>query len=332
MEKSSRVPSDYRPMDGKISAKQGELSAMIGNKMANVQIETKAADTITIGRSVSGNLPTPVLLPGVNPIVYPATILDYISSTSISAPIVTIINEVAGEGDFDWTAEGSMKPKIDFGFETQEIKAKKLAAHSKLSREMLTDIPFIQTESARIMREKYERKLSANVYGGDGTGENICGITYFAPAYAQTCLNGKIENPGLSEVLFASATQVRNLGFNGRLTAFVNPCDWATEATRKDGEGRLLEMNKLLEGITVVPVAEVEQGKYLVGDLSVYTLFVYENFSMTYGYENDDFTRNLVSVVAEGRIFGHVSNNKTGALVKDDIYSVIALITKEEEE
>ena len=322
--------SAYNPMGDIINKKGAELSALRTNKQGNLVIATKAAETITVG-GLTASLPVPQMLPGVNAIVHPETVLGYISSQNITNPIVSIVNEKAGEGDFGWTAEGTLKPKMDFDFDTQEFKAKKLASHAKMSKEMLDDIPFIQSETQRIMREKFERKLSAAVFSGDGTGENIFGVTYFASPYTQTCINGKIEGPGVSEVLFASATQIRNLGFNGKLTAFVNPCDWAAEMTRKDGEGRLLEMNRILEGITVVPVSEVDPGKYLIGDLSVYTLYLYDNFNTTYGYENDDFTRNLITIVAEARCFGLVSDNKRGALIYDDIYSVLALILKDNE-
>ena len=315
-----------------ISAKKSELAAMKENKMLNAVIQSKAADTITVAGNISPQpnayLPTPAILPGVVPIAHPDNILDYIRTQTITSPNVVVVNEVSGEGDFDWTAEGALKPKVDFGFATQDEKASKLAAYAKISREMLDDIPFMQAETSRILREKFDRKLSSAVYGGDGTGESIKGITYFAPAYVQTCLNGQVENAGLSEVLFAAATQIRNLGFGSPQVAFVNPCDWAAEMTRKDTLGHLLEINKLLEGITVVPSSEVAPGEFLIGDVSAYTLYIYDNFSTTYGYENDDFTRNLVSIVAEGRVFGFIPDNKLGALVHDSIDSVVSLINK----
>ena len=316
-----------------INEKASELASLQHNKNGSVSIEVKAADVISTTGSITSQpnpyLPAPTMLPGVNPIVHPKSrILDFIHTVTITSPIVLTVNETAGEGDYNWTAEGTLKPMLNFGFETQEVRAKKLAAHAKLTREMLTDIPFIQSETSRIMRDKYDRKLSGAVYSGDGSGDNIFGITHFAPAYTQTCLNGKIENPGLSEVLFAAATQIRNIGFDGALVAFVNPCDWAAEMTRKDTIGRLLEMNKLLEGITVVPTPETVSGQFLIGDLSVYTLYMYEAFNMMYGYENDDFTKNLVSLVAEGRVFGFMSDNKKGALVHDSVPSVLSLIAK----
>jgi hypothetical protein len=97
---------------------------------------------------------------------------------------------------------------------------------------------------------------------------------------------------------------------------------------RKTVDGELLEVDKLLEGITVVPTTEVKPDEFLVGDLDKYTLYVYENFMINYGYENDDFRRNLVSLVAESRVFGFVPENHKGAFVKDTIGHVKGLIAK----
>jgi len=275
-------------------------------------------------------LPAPTIQAGVVAIVHPRNrILEFVRTQPISTPSLVVTNEVSGNGDFEWTAEGALKPYVDFEFKTETVQARKLAAFSKASREALSDISFMQSETERIISDKYERKLSTEVLNGTGTGDSIFGISTFAPAYIQTCLNGKVESPELSEVLFAAATQIRGLGFEGALVAFVNPCDWAAEMMRKNPLGELLEMNKLLEGINVIPTSEVNPGDFLVGDLSVYTLYVYENFSINYGYENDDFRRNLVSLVAESRVFGFLPDNHKGALVADSIDSVKSLIAAE---
>ena len=274
-------------------------------------------------------MPAPAIQEGVVAIVHPKSkILDYVRTQSIGNTSLVVTNEVPGIGDFEWTEEGALKPYVDVEFKTETVSARKIAAFTKFSKEALTDIPFMQSETERIISDKYERTLSKEVFGGDGVGDSIYGVSTFAPAYTQVCLNGKIDSPGLSEVLFAAATQVRTLGFEGNLVAFVNPCDWAAEMMRKNTLGELLEMNRLLEGINVVPTAEVTPDKFLIGDLSVYTLYVYENFNISYGYENDDFRRNLVSMVAESRVFGFLPDNHKGALVADSVASVKSLIAE----
>jgi len=329
----AQIIGNANPADRLISNNASELKALKNKQYGEVRLELKAADVITTTGNITPQpnayMPTPHVLPGVNAIVHPRSrILDFVRVVHVDSPLIVVVNETAGEGNFNWTAEGAPKPQLDFGFKTETVQARKLAAHAKLSREMLDDVDFIKNETNRIMREKYQRILAEAVYNGNGTGENIYGLTYFAPGYTHTSLNGKIADPGLSEVLFASATQIRNIGFEGLQVAFVNPSDWAAEMTRKDADGHLLEMNKLLDGITVVPTSEVQTGKYLIGEAGQYTLYVRNEFTLTYGYVNDDFTKNLITIVAEGRVYGFVSDNNKGAFVADTVASVAALIAK----
>jgi tetrahydromethanopterin S-methyltransferase subunit B len=280
-------------------------------------------------------LPAPTIAAGVVPVMQTQPkILDAVRKQPITTPSLVTINRTPVEGDFEWTAEGSIKPFLKFGYETELVTARKLPARTKTSREALSDIAFIQADTEMILEDTYKRKLSSEILNGDGQkssvdGEyRILGLKHYAPTYVQVCMNGSIENPGISEVLKAAATQIRNMGAEGQLVAFVNPCDWAIETMRKDKNGALLDVSKLLDGITVVETGEIETGEFLIGDLSVFTLYVYEDFEISYGYSNDDFDRNLVSVVAEGRVFGFVSSNNVGALCADSIASVKALIAK----
>ena len=336
--KSSMENGGYKVTEPKktlrdlVSEKAVDLKGLTNNKQGNLVLELKAApDFISVTGNVTPQpnayIPAPEILPGVVAIVHPRSrILEHIRTQTINNTSIVVTNEEPGDGDFEWTLEGALKPYVDVQFITETENVKKVAAFSKLSKESLSDIPFMQSETIRIITDMYERKLAREVLNGDGLLGNISGVTAFAPAYVQTCLDGRIQAPELSEVLFASATQIKNLGFEGSLIAFVNPCDWAAEMMRKNTLNELLEMNRLLEVITVVPTSEVDPDQFLIGDLSVYTLYVYEGFNINWGYENDDFRRNLVSLTAESRVFGFVPRNHRGALCFDSVSNVQSLI------
>jgi len=48
--------------------------------------------------------------------------------------------------------------------------------------------------------------------------------------------------------------------------------------------------------------------------------------NMSVGYENDDFTRNMVTILCEARLVSYIKGNDTGAFVESDIATDIALI------
>ena len=355
-EKLLRVRSELESIKGGASRSNGKKSIAdmvedVADDIKSLQVQQSGGVKIDvkmgrkdapdfIGRSPNTNFAgvehepnilNNTVLPGVVAIIHPTShVLEHVRTQTITNPSIFVVNEVVGEegGDFEWTEEGALKPYVDFGFEVESVTARKIAAFSKTSREMLADVPFMQAETTRIITGKYERKLANEVLRGVGGNDSIFGVLHYASDYTQLCLNGKVVKPGLSEVLFATATQIRNMGFEGMLTAFVNPCDWAAEMMRKKDDGELLKMNELLEGITLVPTGEMSPDEYFIGDMSVYTLYVYENFAISYGYENDDFRRNLISLVAESRMYGFVPMNHYGALVADSVANVAGLIAK----
>ena len=274
-------------------------------------------------------LPVPYVNPTINPVVSPSQrILEYVSIGTASRPTIVLINEVNGEGDAEWVPEGGLKPLMDFDFATQDAKAKKIAVRVKLSDEMLDDIDFMASETERLVYDKLMRKLRADVLSGDGTGNNIKGVSEYAGGYAQTCLNGKIQSPGLPEVLKVSSSQIKSLGFDGTQVAFVNTCDWTESSLRKNANGSLLDYSEILKGIEVVETGEMTVDNFLIGDLSKYQFYIYRDYTLEYFLDSDDIKNNTITARAEMRVIGVMSDNNVGALVKDTISNVISLIEK----
>jgi HK97 family phage major capsid protein len=296
--------------------------------------DMKAAALIT----TSNILPTPnpyfpstTVLPGIVPVTRPSQrVLDYVSKGTISTPNIALINEVNGEGDAAFVAQGALKPLADFDFKTEDAKVKKIAVRVKISDEMLEDVDFMAAETERLIFDKLQRFLRTKILSGTGTGEEIKGVAAYAGGYVQTCLDGKITAPGLPEVLKAAVSQIRSLGFDGKLVAFVNPCDYTENVLRKDANGQLLDLSGILSDIDVIDTGEIAPDNFLIGDLSKYRFYVYKDYSIRYGYglngSNSDFETNVITIVAEMRVVGIMSQNEIGALVKDSISSVVAEI------
>lgn len=296
-----------------------------------LDLDTKAAGTILTTTNVTPQpnpyLPAPQIIGGVNRLVQTRQVItDYISKGTISEPRVVWVNQVSGEGDAEFVGEGELKKLVDSKWETEIENAKKVAAVVKISEEMLDDIPWMESEIDRLLRNKVDREINEQVLSGDGTGANLEGITPRVGGYVQACLNGKVEGPGLAEVLLAAATQIRSLGFTGRLIAFVNPCDGAASKMRKDADGNIVDLTGVLDNITVVETPEIAAGNFLIGDMSLFILEVYKALRVEIGWENDDFRRNLRTIIAEARVLLRISSNDLGAFVYDTFANVQTLI------
>ncbi len=51
---------------------------------------------------------------------------------------------------------------------------------------------------------------------------------------------------------------------------------------------------------------------------------------MKVGYENDDFTKNLMTILVEARTVHYIKNNHLNAFVQGDFATAIAAITSDE--
>jgi HK97 family phage major capsid protein len=89
----------------------------------------------------------------------------------------------------------------------------------------------------------------------------------------------------------------------------MNPADWTRIALLKDGDGKYIFGNPgtavepRLFGKPVVTTLGMAVDKFLVADFTAAaTLYDRWTARVEIGYENDDFTRNMLTVLAEERV------------------------------
>ena len=83
-----------------------------------------------------------------------------------------------------------------------------------------------------------------------------------------------------------------------------------------------------VSGIRVVSNTGIPVDNFLVGDFSKAGVRFKEGLTINVGYENDDFTKNLVTILAEARLVQRVKSNHYGAFVKGVISTSITALTK----
>ena len=80
-------------------------------------------------------------------------------------------------------------------------------------------------------------------------------------------------------------------------------------------------------GALIVEDNNIPVGYFQMAILDYYRILIYKDFALTWGWENDDFTKNLVTAVAEMRIHQFFSENHTGAFIYDSFANVKTAIT-----
>jgi hypothetical protein len=295
-----------------------------------IPLKVKAAITMTEGASLNNSayLPNVQVLPGiVQPIRVQATFWERLRKGATKANPLVWVNKHNVQGAAAFTAEGNLKPSVSFELESESSVPKKIPAKTKISTEMLTDIDYIAGEVVNELLYQVDKGSNAGVLTGNGIAPNPKGVTGYASAYTLASINGVIA-PNNSDAIRAAIAQLRSLNVDGPLTAFINPIDAAVMDLAKSLQGQyVLAPFTTADGrnIAATPVVEdnnIAVGYLLLADMTKYHVLMLQDFTVQWGWENDDFTKNLVTAIAERRFHQYVSDNETVAFLYDTFANI----------
>jgi HK97 family phage major capsid protein len=169
---------------------------------------------------------------------------------------------------------------------------------------------------------KYE--LNQKLMSGTASATVPAGIQTISVAYSLTTV--KTTNPNRWDAIRACVAQLRSGNLQGSVTAFVNPVDYANMVlTKAQSQGQLFIPAET--GATIVEDNNVPVGYVQIALLDYYKVLIYKDFSLTWGWENDDFTKNLVTAIGEMRIHQFFSENHTGAFIYDTFDNITTALT-----
>jgi len=142
-----------------------------------------------------------------------------------------------------------------------------------------------------------------------------------------------VATPNRFDVLMAAVAQIAAANFNADAVV-INPADYYAMQLTKDANGNYIMPpfssadGMTVAGLRIVANNGVAVGTFLVGDFKKATLAIREDVNIQIGYVNDDFIRNLVTILAEMRAVLFVKSNWLNAFVKGSFATAITAITK----
>lgn len=312
------------------------ISELKNNRGAAVNMDVKAVTAITLGGSYTGTSLTTEIDRSV---VGPQTNMPFFRNIVNVAPIrgnkVTWINKSATEGTAGMTAEGAAKSQVSWVYSEASADVKKITAYVKVSKEALDDLDFLRSEINTDLRQEIELKLDEQIAEGDGLGQNLKGILTYAPTFAVagTSLAAAVDNANRLDVLRSAVALVRKNKFRANYIA-INPVDAALMDMEKGTDGHYIlppfvtADGTRVAGTTVIESFSIDEGSFLVGDFTKSNLRIREEININLGYENDDFTKNMVTILAEMRAVHYIKLHHVPAFVKGTFAAAIALIDK----
>lgn len=302
-------------------------------KGQRINLEVKT-DT-TIDGDYTGNVALSVLEPGVNRIARPIRRIREISNVgSTTSKFVTYIqqtqNVTPGAEESLWVNEAGAKFNGEVKYEEVSEEVKKIAAYIKVSKEMLADLSFVRSEINTELMEAIEQNIDLSLVNGAG-GNDLNGLLSVAPSFNAGSFANAVPAANISDLIRIAKAQIEAANFMPTHVV-LNPEDVAKIELTKTSTGEysypaFWDANMRVAGLVVVSSNNITAGTMVVGDFTKFNIKFREDMNMSVGYENDDFTRNMVTILCEARLVAYVKGNDVNAFVQSDITTDIAAIT-----
>lgn len=317
-----------------LTEKSEELKAMKEKSGASVQITLKAAGTMGLATNVTGQVPQAERESGIARIVTRNPfVLQLVNVGTIMSNVWEWVEQKNRDGGAAMTAEGAAKSQADFDLVVASANVKKVTAYIKVTKEMLDDVELMRSEIDQELTELINLKIDDQLLNGTGLTVNLTGINTNATAWAAGSFALAIPTPTKWDVLRTAINQVRVNLFEPNYI-LMHPTDVTGMELSKDSTGQYIMPpfaaldGTVVSGIRVVANTGIALDSFLVGDFSKAGVRFKEGLTINVGYENDDFTKNLVTILAEARLVQRVKSNHYGAFVKGVLSTAITALTK----
>jgi len=307
-----------------------QLDAVKSGKSITLDLK---ADTTIVG-DYTGNIALSVLDPEINRIARQRVLLqNAVNRGTTTSKFVTYIQQTL-QSSADYVAEAGLKPTGELKYAEVSKEVKKIAGVIKVSKEMLADLPFMQNEINTDLMASVSDDLENGILNGTGVGSQLEGMYTLASAWSAGTFANTIIAANLHDVIRVACANIEAAKFYPTHVV-LNPIDVAKLQLTKTSQGEYtypifyldpVTSQPKIANLTIVSTTWMAAGTFLVGDMSRDYLKMRENMNITFGYENDDFTRNMISIICETRAVNYIKANDLGAFVKGTIATAIAAL------
>jgi hypothetical protein len=332
--------------DGRSQAEKGTFVAFVEKNIENFTETDKhygASMVIKVAALMTTTNVTPNVDGGFSPLFgnYIDTEIGHTPKPeNIILPLVTVKTQpgteniwtsdrVNEDGDAQFIAEGGLKPLADADWSTTKHPIKEVAVRWKFTKRLMMHAPAVVQDFQEHAIELVEQKIDDQLLEGTGLTVNLSGLQTLASAFiVPTGLAGYYQAPNIYDVVMAMATRIRLSNFRGQITAVLNTVWMAKMAGIKDAENRYIVApfvspdGTRVGAVNIVFSNKIGDGTILIGDLKKFNVVFAENIMYDEGYENDDFSKNLVSRKLEAFLGTYIKASDAGSILLGDISDI----------
>jgi len=312
-----------------------KVKAMQSKDLPEFQLKVNSPMTPANTLGGSAYLPKPEYMPGVIDLVRIQPVFwDYITKGRTGSAAYVWINKTTPLGAAAWIAPGVLKPGVSFQLASEISVAKKIAASDKTTTELLDDIDGMTTFITQELQYQLYAKLNTVLMTSALSSTQPAGIQTVSVPFSAAGL--ATANPNNMDCIRAIVAQLRGANFGisyGPVTVFINPIDAANMDMAKASTSGVYILppfvtadGRSIAGAIVVEDNNVPVGYIQAALLNLFKVLIYKDVTLTWGWENDDFTKNLITAIIEMRLHSFHSANYNGAFIYDTFANIKALI------
>ncbi|WP_319568970.1 phage major capsid protein [Cohaesibacter marisflavi] len=273
---------------------------------ADMKIKATITTATTDAAGSVGGAIAPQRVPGIQELPQRRmTVRDLLSPGDMSSPSLEYVQETGFSNNAAPVAEGAAKPSSDIQLDLKSTSAKVIAHWFKASKQSLDDVPQLRSLIDNRLLYGLAFKEELQLLSGDGTGQNLHGIIPQASAYAEPFTPDSGTNIDTLRLAMLQAV-LAEYPATGHV---LNPIDWARIELTKDGQGKYIigqpqgSITPTLWNLPVVQTQAISVDKFLTGAFKMAAqVFDLWQARVEVGFENDDFTKNLITILGEERL------------------------------
>ena len=331
-------PTKLKTIADSLTENIEKLKLFKGNDKAASQgagFTIKASGTILGSTNVSGgNVPVEQRIDGLDRLATrQPRLLEVLARGTATSNVISWVSQANRDGNAGGTVEGAAKNQIDFDLVVVSKPLVKRTAFIKISTEMMDDIAFIESEINNELTVMLLKDVENTAFSGNGTAPNLEGVYTVAPLFAAGTFATSIATPNEVDVLVVAQNQIAIAEQPEPNYIFMHPSDVTKlklkKLTTTDYNNRLqlIGGSMIMDGIPIIKTTLVTVGTFLMGSFSMATLYEKGTISINIGMDGNDFTNNLVTILAEWRGLLITKTNARTAFVKGTFSTAITALT-----
>lgn len=260
---------------------------------------------------------------------------------NIILPLITVKNQPGTEniwwtdrinedGNAQFIAEGALKPLADADWQTYKAGIKEVAVRWKFTKRLMMHAPVVVSDFLEHARELVDQVIDDGLLVGNGSGNTLNGIQNQAAAFiVPPQLANFYTYVNIWDVIMAVAIRIKLSNFKGQQTAILNTVWEAKISGYKTSFGQYIippfvsPDGRKVGSVNIAFSNKIDDDDILQGELKRFNAVFAENVMYDEGYENDDFSKNLVSRKLEAFLGTYIKGSAAGSIIFDQISSIM---------